>query len=233
MKKDLIIGWLLISGAVGVFIPYTILTLTFEYPDILRQDAGVILTKFHEGGSSLIFTWWAFAILGLPLLIAYILIGQRLENRLGFIKWVTTLGVISGIVQVIGLLRWVFVVPVIAGNYTASTDAVTQASAKMSFQIIHQLGGVLLGEHIGQLFTIMWTIMMSVAFARLTLFPKWVSWMGIIASAIYLLAQAELFATVIPGFPVWDMAGFIGSTLWLLWLIIVGVLFIRTRRENK
>ena len=201
MRSEKLIGLLLIAGAVGVFIPYTILTMTFEYPDILRQDPGVVLTKFHEGGSSLIFTWWAFAILGLPLLIAYILIGQKLEDRLGFIKWVTTVGIISGIVQIIGLLRWVFVVPVIAGNYVTATDAATQAAAKMSFQVIHQLGGVLLGEHLGQLFTIIWTIMLSVAFMKLKMFPKWVSWLGIISSIIYLLAQLDLFATVIPGLP--------------------------------
>jgi Domain of unknown function (DUF4386) len=233
MKSEKLIGWLLIAGAVGVFIPYTILTMTFEYPDILRQDAGIVLTKFHEGGSSLIFTWWAFAILGLPLLIAYILIGQKLESRLGFIKWVTTLGVISGIVQIIGLLRWVFVVPVIAANYVASADAATQATGKMSFQVIHQLGGVLLGEHIGQLFTIIWTVMMSVAFIKLKLFPKWVSWLGITSSIIYLLAQLDLFATVIPGFPVLDWAGLIGSSLWLLWLIIVGWQFILQAAVSK
>src|SRR3954471_17966667 len=113
------IGLLLIAGAVGVFIPYTVLTMTFEYPDILRQDPGTILIKFHQGGSSLIFTWWAFAILGLPLLIAYILIGQKFENKLSFIKWVITFGVISGIVQIIALLRWVFVVPVIANSYVS------------------------------------------------------------------------------------------------------------------
>ena len=50
------------------------------------------------------------------------------------------------------------------------------------------------------------------------------------ASVIYLLAQAELFATVIPGFPVWDMAGFIGSTLWLIWLIIVGFKFLNLKQ---
>lgn len=222
MKSEKLIGLLLIAGAVGLFIPYTILTMTFEYPDILRQDAGIVLTKFHEGGSSLVFTWWAFAILGLPLLIAYVLIGQKLEGRLGFIKWVTTLGIISGIVQIIGLLRWVFIVPVIASNYVAATDAATQATAKMSFQVIHQLGGVLLGEHLGQLFTITWTIMISVAFMKLKMFPKWVSWLGIISSIIYLLAQLDLFATVIPGFPVLDWAGLVGSSLWLLWLIIIG-----------
>jgi hypothetical protein len=230
MKVEKTIGWLLIAGAVAVFISYTMLTMSFEYPDILRQDTGIILTKFHDGGSSLIFTWWAFAILGLPLLVAYIKIGQLFENKTGFIKWVTTLGVISGIVQIIGLLRWVFVVPVIADNYITATDPLVKEIAKSNFQTIHQFGGVLLGEHIGQLFTIIWTVMISVAFIKLKYFPKWLSWFGIASSFIYLLAQADLFATVIPGFPVWDMAGFIGSTLWLVWLIITGVMFIRIKK---
>ncbi len=231
MKRQKTIGLLLVAGAVGVFIPYTILTLTFEYPDILRKAPGIILTRFHDGGSSLIFTWWAFAILGLPLLIAYILIGQMFESKLGFIKWTTTIGVISGMVQIIGLLRWVFVIPVLANTYVTSESAGSREAVIMSFQTIHQFGGVLLGEHLGQLFTIIWTIMISIAFIKLRFFPIWISWLGIIASIIYLLAQAELFATVIPRFPSWDMAGFIGSTLWLIWLIITGVMFIKRRNR--
>jgi hypothetical protein len=231
MKKEKTIGLLLIAGAIGVFVPYTVLTMTFEYPNILRQNTGTILTKFHDGGNSLILTWWTFAILGLPLLIAYILIGQKFENKLSFIKWVTTFGVISGIVQIIALLRWVFVVPIIADSYISAGDVATKTAAMISFQTIHQFGGVLLGEHIGQLFTIIWTVMISYAFMVLNFFSKWISWFGIVASAIYLVAQAELFATIIPGFPVWDMAGFIGSTLWLIWLIIIGIKFLRI--ENK
>ena len=154
MKKEKTIGLLLIAGAVGVFIPYSILTITFEYPDILRQDTGIVLTKFHDGGNSLILTWWTFAILGLPLLIAYILIGQKFENKLGFIKWVTAFGIISGIVQIIALLRWVFVIPVIADSYVSAGDAATKTAAIISFQTIHQFGGVLLGEHVGQLFSV-------------------------------------------------------------------------------
>ena len=227
------IGWLLIAGAIGVFIPYIILTITFEYPEILRQDTGIVLTKFHEGKSPLIFTWWAFAILGLPLLIAYIKIGQLFENRVSFIKWVTTLGVISGIVQIIGLLRWVFVVPVIANNFVTASDPIEKEIAKYSFQTIHQFGGVLLGEHLGQLFTIIWTIMLSIAFIKLKLFPSWVSWLGIISSIIYFFAQADLFLTVIPGFPVLAMTGFIGSTLWLIWLVIIGIMFIKSKNINR
>ena len=231
MKTYKSIGTLLIAGAIGVFIPYTILTITFEYPDILRQDTGVILTKFREGGATLIFTWWAFAILGLPLLIAYIKLGRQWKH-ISFMSWVTTLGVVSGIAQIIGLLRWVFVIPVLAEDYVTGNQA-TQQAAVVTFKVIHHLGGVLLGEHIGQLFTIIWTVMACVAIMKWRLIPKWVSFFGIAAAIIYLLAQAELFATVIHSFPVWDLAGLIGSTLWLVWLIIVGVYFLRTQETTQ
>ncbi len=229
MKKEKTIGWLLIAGAAGVFIPYTILTIIFEYPDILREDTAIILTKFHEGGNKLIGTWFAFALLGLPLVPAYILIGQKLENRSMLVRTATTIGVIGLVVQMIGLLRWTFVVPVLANSFLNAPDEATKAAAIMSFKTIHQFGGVILGEHLGQLLTIIWTVLISISFIELKLFPKWVSLLGFISSFIYLLAQAELFATVIPGFLVWDMAGFIGSTLWLIWLIVIGILFLKKK----
>ena len=232
MRKEKTIGWLLIAGAVGVLIPYSILTIIFDYPDILRQNTSIILTKFHEGGNELIWTWFFFALIGLPLIPAYILIGQKFENKAPLVRMATTIGVIGLIVQMIGLLRWTFVVPVLADSFVHATDEATKAAVIVSFKTVHQFGGVILGEHLGQLFTIAWTVMMTISFANLKLLPKWVNWLGIISSVIYLMAQAELFATVIKGFPVWDMAGFIGSTLWLIWLIIVGVMFIKKRNQN-
>lgn len=222
MKTEKLIGLLLIAGALGVFIPYTLLTIIFEYPDILRQDTGVILTKFHQGGSRLILTWWAFAMLGIPLLLAFSMIGQKLEQKFYHARWVTTIGIIGLVVQIIGLLRWSFVVPILARNYISGNEIIKE-STKSSFQMLHQFGGVVLGEHIGQLFTIVWTVMITTIFIKLNVFPKWINGLAYISSAIFLLAQAELFATVIPSFPVWDLAGLIGSTLWLLWLIIVGI----------
>lgn len=223
MKMNRSIGGLFIAGAVALFIPYTMLTIIFEYPDILRQDTAVILTKFHEGGSCLIWTWFAFAITGLPLLPAYTFLGQKLENKSPLARTATTIGVIGLVVQMVGLLRWTFVVPVLADTFVGAADEPTKAAAIVAFKTIHQFGGVILGEHLGQLFTIAWTVMISLSFAKLRLFPQWVNWLGFVNSFIYLLAQAELFATVMPGFPVWDMAGFIGSTLWLVWLVAIGI----------
>ena len=223
MKIHKSIGGLFIAGAIALFIPYTMLSLIFEYPDILRQDTAIILTKFHEGGSRLIWTWFAFAITGIPLLPAYILLGQKLESQAPLMRTATTIGVIGLVVQMVGLLRWTFVVPVLADTFTSATDEPTKAAAMMAFKTIHQFGGVILGEYLGQLFTIAWTVMVTLSFAKLKLFPKWVNGLGLVSSLIYLLAQAELFATVMPGFPVWEMAGFIGSTLWLVWLVVLGI----------
>lgn len=183
--------------------------------------------------STLIWTWFAFAITGIPLIPAYILLGRQYENKSGLIRIATTVGITGLIVQMIGLLRWTFVVPVLASTFVAATDDATRAAAVVSFKVIHQFGGVILGEHLGQLFTIGWTILLSIAFARLKLMPRWVNGLGIGTAVIYLLAQLELFATVMPEMPVWEMAGFIGSTLWLVWLIIIGVFFIRKRNQKS
>ena len=221
--KNKYIGMLFIVGAIGVLLPYTTLTIIFDYPDILREDAGVILTKFHDGGSTLILVWWLFGILGIPLLIALPELGKKLEEQSKVsVRWITTLGIIGLIVQMIGLLRWTFVVPLIANNYI-SGDESTKAAAKVAFEVVHQYGGVVLGEHIGQLFSILWTVMMTLTFSRLNFLPKWMILLGYISSFIYVLAQTELFATVITDFIVINWAGFVGSSLWLVWLIALGI----------
>ena len=232
LRQQKTIGILLISGAIALLVPYTILTMIFEYPDILRKDTAIVLTKFHERGAQLIWTWFAFAITGIPLIPAFVMMGQRLEPRSSMARVATSLGVVSLIVQMIGLLRWTFVVPVLADTFVNSTDEATKAAAIMAFKTIHQFAGVLLGEHLGQLFAITWTIMISVLFSRLRILPIWINILGFVSSGIYLLAQAELFATVIPTFPVWDMAGFLGSTLWLIWLIVIGIRFMNVRKTT-
>jgi hypothetical protein len=233
MKTNIIIGVLFIIGAIALLVPYTALTIMFEYPDILRRDTAYVLTEFHQGGNGLILTWFAFAITGIPLLPAYILLGQNLENKSPLIRVATTIGVVGLIVQMVGLLRWTFVVPILADSFVNAQNEATKAAAIMAFKTIHQFGGVLLGEHLGQLFTIIWTVSLSYTFSKLKLVSVWIIWLGYVCSFIYFLAQAELFETVIHGFPVWDLAGFIGSTLWLLWLILVGVTFMKAESLDK
>ena len=222
-------GNFFIIGAILVNIPYTLLIINFDYPDILRQPTAEILTKFQAGGNTLIYTWLAFAWVGLPMLFGVIMLKQILtDENAPFLELTTTLGVMGFIVQVIGLLRWVFVVPVLARLFTdPTTDSVTKAALPLVFSAVHQYGGVILGEHLGQFLIILWMSMLSGILYKSKRFSKWVAYLGWIASAVYILAQTELLATAIPSFPVIGWAGLYGSLLWLLWMIVVGVYLVK------
>lgn len=226
-------GIFFIVGAILVNAPYTLLIVNFDYPAILRQPTAEILTKFHAGGNALIYTWFAFAWVGLPMLFGATMLKRILENEQSpFLETATTLGVIGFIVQVVGLLRWVFVVPVLARLFTDPTaDSATKASISAVFIAVHQYGGVILGEHIGQFFTILWMSIISGIMYNSKMFSKWVAWLGWIASAIYLLVQTELLATAIPTFPAVDWAGLYGSLLWLLWMIVMGVYLVKYKEQ--
>lgn len=224
-------GILFIIGAAIVNIPYTLLIMNFDYPDILREPTGFILTRFKEGGTGLIFTWLAFAWAGIPLLFAIAMLHKILEREdTPYLGAGTIAGIIGGITQMIGLLRWTFVVPSLAATYTdPTTSAAAKESATIVFQAVHQYGGVVLGEHVGQAFTILWMLMISLAMFRSPHFKPWLAWFGILASVVYLLAQTELLATVIPNLPVVPQAGLIGSLLWLVWMFVVGIFLLRTK----
>lgn len=84
MKTEKTIGILFIVGAIGVLVAYTFLTIIFDYPNILRQETGIILIKFHEGGNRLVWTWWAFAILGLPLFRSCCFNWTKIRNEILF-----------------------------------------------------------------------------------------------------------------------------------------------------
>ena len=91
----------------------------------------------------------------------------------------------------------------------------------------HQFGGALLGEHLGQLLAIAWSITISVLILRTGILWRWVGWAGLVASLLYLFNQGDILATAVPGFPVFDLAGFIGSSLWAIWLIALGLAVLR------
>jgi hypothetical protein len=224
-------GSLFIIGPALINIPFTLLIMNFDYPDILREGAGDILTKFHAGGSGLILTWLAFAWTGMPILAAIVLLRKLLEREdTPYLGMATVMGIIGGIAQIVGLLRWTFVVPALAATYTeGGASAAAKESAAVVFQAIHQYGGVVLGEHIGQSFTIIWMLLISAAMFKSSLFKPWLAWFGILTSLVYSLAQAQLLATVLPAFPVLPDADLYGSLLWLAWMVITGVFLLRRK----
>ncbi|HJQ89723.1 MAG TPA: DUF4386 domain-containing protein [Propionibacteriaceae bacterium] len=218
-----ITGALFLIGALAFATAATILSATFDWPDILREPADVVLTRFASGGPSLVWTWfataWTYAILIVPILLLPTALGRRDDAAL----WVASFaGAISAVLALIGFLRWVFVVPPLAQLYQ-DADAVNRTALAAAWLAQHQFGGALLGEHLGQLLGIGWSVTVSIIVLRSRVLPRWLGVLGLIVSALYFFNQGDILATALPGFPVFDLAGLIGSSGWGLWVAALGV----------
>src|ERR1700712_4495078 len=179
-------GLLFILGSILVNIPYSLLIMNFHYPDILREPAATVLTQFQAGGANLIFTWLAFAWVGLPLVFGTVMLKRVLEPEgHALLETATTFGLIGLILAVVGLTRWVFVVPGLAHLYTDPTSSeAVKASVLVTFQAVHQYGGVIIGEHISQFMTVVWMALISSMMLRSSLFRAWQGWFGFVAALI-------------------------------------------------
>jgi hypothetical protein len=153
-------GVLLILTPIAFNLLFTLLSVTFEYPDILREPAGYVLEQFDAGGAGLVATWYGFmltAVLFVPLvvLVHRVLAGDGREAGAPFyLGLATAFGVVAGVMQFLGLARWSFLVPYLADSYTdpASSEA-TRESVAVVFEAFNQYAGVAVGEHLGYLFT--------------------------------------------------------------------------------
>jgi hypothetical protein len=65
-------GIVLILTPIAFNVFFTLLSVTFEYPDILREPTGYVLRHFDAGGSALVAIWYGFmltAVLFVPLAV--------------------------------------------------------------------------------------------------------------------------------------------------------------------
>jgi hypothetical protein len=220
-------GGLLVVSAIAFAGAATVLSTTFNWPDILREPAAVVLPAFVAGGPSLIWTWfataWTYALLAVPILLLPATLGRGADPTL---RVATRIGAASVLLSLIGFLRWVFVVPPLARAYVDG-DATTRAAVEAAWISQHQFGGALLGEHLGQLLAIGWSAALSVVIIRSRVLPRPLGIVGLVVSALYLLNQGDVLATAVPGFPIWEPAGLIGSTGWGLWVAALGVAVLR------
>jgi hypothetical protein len=215
-------GASLIFLGIYLNIPFSILGAIFDYPNILREPTGQVLTLFKQGGAMLIAVWYAFALAPLFLIVVSLLVNRILkENQETLLSIATVSGVLAGTFQILGLIRWVFVVPVLANAYTdANATESTRDAAVMVFNGFHQYAGVAVGEHLGQLFTALWVLLISAAMFKSSAFRNWQGMTGIAIAVLMLLGLIEGFATVINFnaglFGVLTLISFIALSLWMI-----------------
>jgi hypothetical protein len=201
-------------------IAYGYLVANLGYDDILREPVATILQTFSAGGTGLILAWTIFAWSALVFALAAALVGKALAERHAQFVWMATAaGAASGLIQAVGLFRWVFVVPSLASAYAAAdAGSADRAAVAQIFNALNQYSGVALGEHLGQILLVAWSIGIIAACWRAGGALKWTSLIGMATVPLWIVGQTELFATVIPGMPVVEATP-IAFMLWMVWLL--------------
>lgn len=223
-----LITFLLVSN-----IAYVGLINLFGYDDVLREPVDVVLARFEAGGPALILAWAGFAWSALIFIAAAVLVAKALEVEHGQTVWIATIaGAASGLVQAVGLLRWVFVVPSLAAAYAAPASSPADRSAiAQIYNALNQYGGVALGEHLGQLLLVAWSAGVLAACWRAGGLLRWACIPGLACLPLWLIGQTELFATVMPATPVIEVTP-LAFMIWMVWLLALAIALVVPRRRD-
>src|SRR3954449_13085089 len=110
-------GLLLVLGALAFGTAATVLSATFDWPDILREPAGVVLPAFVAGGTTLVWTWfataWTYGVLLVPMLLLPAALDRRHDLAL---RVATYAGAVSVVPALIEFLPWRFGGPPLGGS---------------------------------------------------------------------------------------------------------------------
>src|SRR4051794_11942227 len=148
-------GILLLALPVAYNVLFTTLNRAFDDPDILRRPTNEVLSRFAAGGSKLVMIWWGFAMSAVLLVPAVVLLSNTMADaNPTLVSLATTTGVLAGLVQFLGLIRWPFAVPYLARTAgDPSTTPADTAAVEVVFQMLNRYLGVAVGEHLGYMFT--------------------------------------------------------------------------------
>jgi hypothetical protein len=226
MTTQVLTGLLLLVLPVAYNLLYTLLARGFDSPDILRQPTSQILDRFTAGGSRLILTWWGFAMSAVLLAPTVVLLSATLTDAdPTVLALATATGLLAALVQFLGLIRWPLAVPYLArlASDPAATAA-TRDAVEVTFQTINRYLGVAVGEHLGYLFTGLWTALAGVALIQSEVLHPLFGIVGLLLAPLFALGSLEFIGPFEARG--WKLAGslvppaYIG---WSLWLLALGI----------
>jgi hypothetical protein len=219
-------GVLLIALPIAYNVLFTLLARSFGYPDILRRPTAEVLERFAGGGSKLILTWWGFAMSAVLLAPMAVLISATFADaNPSLLSAATAIGLLAAVVQFLGLIRWPFVVPHLAREMADPASSASRREAvDVTYQTLNRYLGVAVGEHLGYMFTGLWTALVGIAVIQSDLLHAAFGVIGLVLAPLFLLGSMEYVGTNEK--QGWKFAGalvpiaYIG---WSLWLLAVGV----------
>jgi Domain of unknown function (DUF4386) len=219
-------GLFLVAVPVAFNVAFALLAARFDYPDVLREPTSDVLARFRAGGTGLVLLWWAFAMTAAMMVPLVVLLSRAIADADGtLLAMATTTGVLAAAVQLLGLVRWPFLVPYLArvdGEAGASPER--REAVDIVFQAFNRYLGVAVGEHLGYFFTGAWTTLAGIALTQTDAAPAWLAVAGIVVGPVLVTCAFEFVGRhEAGGWKVAERLTPIAYVAWSLWLVATGV----------
>lgn len=209
----LAIALFLLIEALLAFAPVAILGPAIGWPASLRNSAAQQLTAIAAAPNALMLGYGVYLLYSLAIAPVAIVVAWRVADVRGpMAAMIVAFGALSALARVIGILRWLTVMPVLAVSY-ATADGTTRGMIETVFTALNSYGGGV-GELLGvALFGGVWLLMAMIAALQSRRLPLWLSVFGIVAALLQIALFAPAFGVAAPA-PV-----AIAVTAFALWLI--------------
>jgi hypothetical protein len=227
MSAEVAAALLLIAVPIAFNVAFLELGRAFDYPAILRKEPDEILRRFDAGGPGLLLRWEALLVSAVAMLPLVALLAVVLAASAELTALAIVTGAAAALVQTLGLVRWPFAVPELARRYVAAEgpDArATTQSIEVVFTTLHRLLGVGIGEHLGYLFTGLWTLLVAASILSTPVLPGWLGLVGLPIGIALLIGTLEFVGpNERHGWPLAGVIVPIAYIAWSLWLVALGV----------
>ena len=219
------------AHVLALFAGFSLLATVFEFPEILRQPAPYRLELYLRHQPAVQALYWMLAMTGFTQIAMTVFLHRSFRERSSTVlSFALVFGILTGILQTMGFIRWAVLIPYLAAQMTdPAASATTREAVALVEGAFNRYAGMALGEHTANLCLGLWTGLLGIAMARARLVDPRLAWGGVfIAPLAFILALEQL------GVSGWllEAVTTFGFALWAVWLILVGVSLLRTDADT-
>ncbi len=222
---------LLILEFLLIFPPMIILGSAINWPASLDEPASVNLPLILEQYAAVMSGYGIYLIYSLLFWpVAYVtgrvIVGDDTQNPL--FQVANGFAALSAIARSLGIVRWLFAMPVLAQLYTsASATPESQATISVVYEMLNAYAGGV-GELLGvSLFAVIWLTLISILIIRKPEWPSWLGYFGFAAAATLFLVLLEVVGI--------DMGPMITISVSMLqfWMLAAAIVFWHAGRTSR
>jgi hypothetical protein len=218
-------GMLLIAQFVQMFAALFILGSAINWPASLDEPAAVMLPLIAAQAPAVALGYTAYFLSALLLAPIALLLYGRLQTPASqpILRVAAGLGVLASFAKLLGIARWLVLMPGLAQAYIApDASETTRAAIAVAYEGFNAYAGGV-GEVLGvALLSGLWTLLVSVVLASgRSGLPRWLGWFGLLAAVLLLAALPAAYGV--------DMGPIliIQGLAWQFWLLTLGILLLR------